>query len=263
MVGSAQPPVRVFPHRRSSVCGALAVLGLVAAVLSACADLRLPEEPPGPLNSGVPVDTPTIAPALLTPAPTHTPVPASALSDASVTPTFGLPLPDPTCEATPQWGLGDVWSNEVVRRRLGCLTGYQVGIPGAELYFEGGHMIWRPDAGRIYVLFGQPDVGSWAAFADSFQPSDPDSDPAIADPTPPSSAQVHGQPKGRFGKLWRENQWLRETLGWALVPYDGSGQALAAIPFDGVVQDFERGALLWNGEVCFVLRTDDMSWTMY
>jgi hypothetical protein len=71
------------------------------------------------------------------------------------------------------------------------------------------------------------------------------------------------QPKGPFGKLWRENGWLRDKLGWAQVPYDGEGRAMSSITFDGVAQDFEHGTLFWNGDICFVLRTDDMSWDMY
>jgi hypothetical protein len=66
---------------------------------------------------------------------------------------------------------------------------------------------------------------------------------------------------GRFGKLWRENAWLRDRLGWALGI--SSGSQVSAAAFNGAVQDFERGVLFWNANVCFVLRTDDMSWDMY
>jgi len=70
-------------------------------------------------------------------------------------------------------------------------------------------------------------------------------------------------PPGRFGKVWRDNPWLKEKLGWA-VPMSGtSGEQGLIHPFGGAVQDFERGVLFWNGNVCFVLRLDDMSWTMY
>jgi len=241
----------------------LILLSLLAVLLTACTEMRLPELPPEPPNPTGPVATPTIAPVLLTPAPTYTPLPTFPPSEASPTPTFGLPLPEPTCLATPMWGLGDVWNNESVRTRLGCLTGEQIGIQGEELYFQQGHMLWRPDTNLIYVLLHSLQSEGWSAFVDTFQPSDPDSDPVIVEPTPPSGVQVYMQPRGRFGKLWRENDWLREKLGWALVPYDEHGHALLSKAFDGVVQDFERGVLLWNGDVCFVLRADDMSWTMY
>jgi hypothetical protein len=237
---------------------------LGAIVLTGCGALRLPELAPEPPNPAVPAHTPTLAPLLLTPAPTQTPLPTSSASEASPTPTFGLPLPEPTCSATPMWGLGDVWNNESVRTRLGCPVGEQVGVQGEELYFENGHMLWCPDIGLIYVLFDTPwQPEGWGAFVDTFQPSDPDSDPTVVEPTPALGVQVYMQPKGQFGKLWRENGWLRDKLGWAQVPYDGEGRAMSSIHFDGVAQDFEHGTLFWNGDVCFVLRTDDMSWDMY
>jgi hypothetical protein len=251
---------RVVPYILLILCS------LVVFVLSGCQGLRLPDEPPKPPNPGGPANTVTIAPVLLTPAPTHTPLPTSPPSEASPTPTFALPLPDPTCNATPMWGLGDVWSNEKVRTRLRCPTADQVGIQGEELYFQNGHMIWRPDVGLIYVLVNTPwQPEGWGAFVATFQPPDPESDPTIVEPTPMSGSggKIYSQPLGRFGKLWRENAWLRESLGWARVPYDEEGQPQSGIGFDGAVQDFEHGVLLWNGDVCFVLRTDDMSWDMY
>jgi hypothetical protein len=160
--------------------------------------------------------------------------------------------------------LGQVWSNESVRTRLGCLTGEQAGIQGEELYFERGHMLWRPDTGFIYVLFDSPwQPEGWGAFTDTDDPTEADTAPTVVGPTPQSGAPVHMQPKGRFGKLWRENPWLQEKMGLALVPYDDGGKAMPILRFNGAVQDFEHGTLLWNGAVCFVLRTDDMSWDMY
>lgn len=259
---------RVLKNRSlgALLCSLLALVALVVIALTGCASLRLPDQPPEPPNPVNSIDTPTIASLLLTPAPSRTPPPTLPPSEASPTPTFALPLPDPTCEATPMWGLGDVWQNEAVRTRLGCMTSEQIAIQGEELYFQGGHVLWRPDTGLMYVLFECPwRPECWGAFADTYQPSDPDSDPTIVEPTPMAGpgGKIHSQPLGRFGKLWRENDWLREKLGWAQVPYDENGEMLPTIRFSGVVQDFERGVLLWNGDICYVLRTDDMSWDMY
>jgi len=250
-------------HLRALPYLGLTLLSLGVLLLTGCSKLRLPELTPEPPGATGPVDTPTLAPALLTPAPTRTPVPISSGVQASPTPTFGLPLPDPICVATPQWGLGEVWRNETVRTRLGCLTADQFGVQGEELYFQNGHMLWRPDAGLIYVLFNAQAAEGWGAFVDTFRPTDAESDPSIVEPTPPAGVQVYAQPTGRFGKIWRENPWLREKLGWALVPYDADGRALPNNRFNGAAQDFERGVLLWNGGVCFVLRIDDMSWIVY
>jgi hypothetical protein len=160
------------------------------------------------------------------------------------------------------WGLGDVWKNESVRTRLGCHVGEQVGVQGEELHFQNGHMLWRPDAGLIYVFFNRLQAEGWGAYVDAFQSSDPDSDPSVLVPTPAPGQSVYAQPTGRFGKLWRENAWLREKMGWAVVQ-NPKDQAARVIRFNGAVQDFAGGVLFWNGVVCFVLRADDMSWDMY
>jgi hypothetical protein len=241
----------------------LAALAVLALLLSSCEAVRFPGMTPQPTSSpGGPGATPTIAPMLLTPAASNTPSPPGPVSSASPTPTFGLPPPQPTCAATPMWGLGDVWRNDAVRRRLGCATGDQLGVEGEEVYFQSGHMLWRPAAGLIYVLFAIDQPDGWGAFVDSFQPGDPDTDPAISASTSASAGTVYDQPTGRFGKLWRENPRVRERLGWA-VKQTSERNAPSMRPFAGAAQDFQGGALLWNGKTCFVLRTDDMSWTMY
>lgn len=254
------------PSHRSQLDWAQAWLGFflcVLAVLTGCGMLRFPGQTPGPFetNPAELVSMPTLAPALLTPAPTNTPAPVSAPL-SSPTPTFGLPLPEPTCLATPMWGLGDVWRNEAVRTRLGCPTGEQIGVQGEEIHFQNGYMIWRPDAGLIYVLFERMQPEGWGAFVDTFQPSDPEVSPTVVEPTPMPGGPLYVQPPGRFGKLWRENAWLREKLGWAVIP-NPKDQNSPVFRFNGALQDFERGVLFWDGVICFVLRTDDMSWDMY
>jgi hypothetical protein len=160
------------------------------------------------------------------------------------------------------WGLGEVWKNERVYTRLGCPVGEQVGVQGEELYFQNGHMLSRPDATLIYVFLEQNLAQGWGAYVDTYQSIDPDSDSTVVVPTPAPGGPLLVPPTGRFGKLWRENAWLREKLGWAVA--ENSKEATLPISrFTGAVQDFERGVLFWNGNVCFVLRTDDMSWDMY
>jgi hypothetical protein len=248
--------------RRIPVPG-LVLASLAAVVLTACNALRFPlltPESPSP-SEVVTISTPTLAPLLLTPVPTPTPEPTSAVVSPTATPTFGLVV-KPTCRSTPMWGLGEVWQNEAVYGRLGCPAGEQIGVQGEELYFQHGHMVSRPEARLIYVFFNQLQAQGWGAYVDTFQPSDPDSDPTAIVPTPSPSGPLLVQPAGRFGKLWRENAWLRETLGWAVAP-NPKDEASAVTSFSGAVQDFEHGVLFWNGNVCFVLRTDDMSWDLY
>jgi len=247
-------------RRRTITCAWVTFVLLSAAVLAGCSTLGFPQPTDETSNPHptVAISTPTVAPLLLTPVPTRTSPPPLPASAASPTPTFGLPLPEPTCDTTPMWGLGDVWSNEDVRTRLGCPTGEQVGVQGEEMYFQNGHVLWRSDLGLIYVLFKPLQPNGWGAFVDTFQPSDPDS----AAPTPAADAQVDIQFTNRFGRLWRDHPWLQERLGGS-INQSVDGEDAFITPFGGAAQDFEGGTLLWNEDVCFVLRTDDMSWTMY
>jgi len=245
---------------RTITSAGLTFLLLTVSVLAGCSTLRFPQPTAESANPHltVAISTPTVAALLLTPVPTRTSPPPLPASASSPTPTFGLPLPEPTCDATPMWGLGDVWSNEDVRTRLGCPAGEQTGVQGEEIYFQNGHVLWRSDVGLIYVLFKPLQPDGWGAFVDTFQPSDPDT----AAPTPAADAQVDVQLAGRFGKLWRDHPWLQERLG-ELIDQDVDGVVTFVTSFGGAAQDFEGGTLFWNGDVCFVLRTDDMSWTMY
>jgi hypothetical protein len=246
-----QKPLRMF------VSVALMLL------LAACEAVRFRGIPP---QATIPLEavvaSPTIAPQLLTPVPTATPSAVPPDVAASPTPTFGLPLPQPTCVSTPQWGLGDVWQNEGVRTRLGCQVSEQLGVQGEEVFFQNGHMLWRPEAGLIYALFAMEQPNGWVALVDTFQPGDADGEPSLTPPAPLAGGAIYDQPRGRFGKLWRDNPHVREKLGWAIKESD-QPDALSTFVFTGAVQDFERGLLFWNGKSCFVLRTDDMSWTMY
>jgi len=248
-------------YRRAWLCEAVLLLCLV---ITACSSLRFRGlTPETPLPSGdPPLLTPTVAPVLLTPVASATELPTSDPVLPTPTPTFGLPLPDPTCDATPMWGLGDVWNNQDVRTRLGCPVTEQLGLQGEEMHFQHGVMILRPDVDLIYVLFERRQPQGWGAYTDGYLESDLGSDPSLVSPTTKPGTLPLLQPTGPFGKLWRENAWLRETLGWAVGNHPDS-TAEAAVAFAGAVQDFEGGVLLWNGSVCFVLRTDDMSWDMY
>jgi len=87
---------------------------------------------------------------------------------------------------------------------------------GAEQHFEQGIMIWVESEDRIYVLFDD-DVFSpkWAAFNDDWEDGQPINDPSL---TPPPGLY---QPERGFGLVWREEQDIRDRLGWAVAPENG------------------------------------------
>lgn len=86
-------------------------------------------------------------------------------------------------------------------------------IQVAEQRFQNGRMFWLQPVDQIWVL-AQDETGkkTWLVYDNTFREGQAESDPSL---TPP--ANFH-QPIRGFGKLWRENPEIRQTLGWALEP---------------------------------------------
>lgn len=91
-------------------------------------------------------------------------------------------------------------------------------IQVAEQVFQGGRMFWLQPNREIWVMVNADATGTygtWMTFQDTFAEGELEIDPEI---TPP----VNGiQPRRGFGKLWRENQEIRDALGWATTPEFG------------------------------------------
>jgi LysM repeat protein len=108
--------------------------------------------------------------------------------------------------------------------------------PAAEQAFEHGRMIWlREIRGQEFrysnVIFVLHDDGQMQRFDDTWTPSEPDHDPALAAPT------GRYQPQRGFGKVWRNHLSVRERLGWALGPeqgFDGAWQTQISEGYAGV-----------------------------
>ncbi|HET7090937.1 MAG TPA: hypothetical protein VFL17_20085, partial [Anaerolineae bacterium] len=102
---------------------------------------------------------------------------------------------------------------------LECPSGPAVISPAAEQVFERGRMIWIESQDKVYVLLGdgQPNApgvppDEFSEFEDTWQPGQPESDPALSPPV------ALFQPLRGFGKVWRSVEWVRDGLGWALAP---------------------------------------------
>ncbi|GIK55905.1 MAG: hypothetical protein BroJett015_15680 [Chloroflexota bacterium] len=93
--------------------------------------------------------------------------------------------------------------------------------PAAEQQFEHGWLIWVGEEDLIYVLY-EDDVFSpkWQAFTDEWDPGDPVSDTTII---PPDGFY---QPLRGFGLVWREQPFVRDRLGWAVVEEVGGDTAV-------------------------------------
>lgn len=97
-------------------------------------------------------------------------------------------------------------------------------ISAVEQVFERGRMLWFRENRRIWVLVGDevdPTSGEWLCFEDTYLDDEIEFDPAFnpAEDTTTESVFPDGvvqQPIRGFGKLWRQNNELRERIGWAL-----------------------------------------------
>ncbi len=89
-------------------------------------------------------------------------------------------------------------------------------IQVAEQVFERGRMFWIQPVEQIWVLIDNGSgSGPWMVFPDNFADGEMESDPSIV----PPAGQF--QPTRGFGKLWRENQEVRNPLGFGLTPEFG------------------------------------------
>ncbi|MCB0212860.1 MAG: serine/threonine protein kinase, partial [Anaerolineae bacterium] len=141
------------------------------------------------------------------------PVPPTATATATETPVptptdTATPEPSPTplgqnCSRTPNSPFESAW--EAQRERLGCPIADLVTIGTiAEEVFEGGHMFWRVDTDRVYVVFDRLSDGTELSEG-RWRLTEPEwkwdgSNPDGIGMTPPPGLV---EPRRGFGWLWR------------------------------------------------------------
>ena len=162
------------------------------------------------------------------------------------------PAPSPTsvpgtsCAIMPVLGFGSVWnSNSTVQTKLGCPTAHEVGVWLGEQTFQGGYMFWRQDETYIYVVYNN---GTWQGYDDTWTSAEPEWDTMIF---PPSG---YYQPKRGFGKVWRDNQNVRNNLQWATTEERG---------FFGSIQNYDGGMMLWSNVRGIFVLYNDGTWARY
>jgi hypothetical protein len=183
-----------------------------------------------------------------TPGPTGTPSRTPAVASPSPPPTLaptGSRTPAPTgsvaqCAILPAGSFLSIWqSDPALQASLGCPTSHHPRVTPAAWEvatayqpFEHGAMIWSDHIGWyaqpvVYVLHAD---GTARRFEDTF---DPAVDPAGGGETPPEGLM---EPSLGFGKVWREQPGVRESLGWAT-----SGETAGV----GRFQTFTGGDVIW------------------
>ncbi|MDX1995952.1 MAG: hypothetical protein SF029_26455 [bacterium] len=92
-----------------------------------------------------------------------------------------------------------------------CPTPVQNQVIVAEQAFQTGRMFYLQPQDEIWVLLndGDGDSGTWLIEEDTFEDGMPMFDPNIQVP------EGLFQPESGFGKLWRENERIRNGLGFA------------------------------------------------
>jgi len=206
-------------------------------------------EPSPSLTAAV---TESPATATETPAPpTDTVEPATATAEPPTdtaepptqtpSPTFTLtpsPSPTPPCAFPAQGPFAGLW--QTYRTQLGCpLSQSPKPVQDAEQAFDAGHMFWRQDNDRAYVVYEQGGLsGSFQAFTGAWSEGDPEYSCAA---TPPPGKI---QPKRGFGAVWCQLGGPGAAIGWGLAEEVGFGPGNG----DPLVQDFQRGFIFRDSD---------------
>jgi hypothetical protein len=183
--------------------------------------LATAELSPTPMGSPAP---PNLLPT--TPAPTL-PLPTVVVLDQPTLPIMVVgPSPTPanvvtpvptqlSCTAAPPLPFAAIWQNITQAQALmRCPAGSPEHINGVWQVFERGVMFWRESDHSIFIISdlairqGQT-TDKWWRMADTWQSGEPENDPSLQ---PPVGMR---QPVRGFGKVWRNNGFVREAVGWA------------------------------------------------
>ena len=171
-------------------------------------------------------DMPTTTPAPTLPLPTAVLLlPTMPIATPGPTPTRAIdaeipPTPTPACEMPPA-PFGAAWASAPeVQAALGCATGTPQTMRGAWQTYEHGVMFWREQDRSIFVLStralqsGQT-TDSWWRFDDTYEEGEPEDNMGL-NPPPGMIMPVRG-----FGKVWRQNGFVRDAVGWAITSETG------------------------------------------
>lgn len=131
------------------------------------------------------------------------PVPVGSPALTPVSQLTSLPTPESTPTVEPTEGptaTPDVFPTPIIGQ-----------ITVAEQTFQNGTMFWLQPIDQIWIATTNEDGEQiWINQDDEFEEGMPESDPDLE---PPAEGLV--QPIRGFGLLWRNDEDLQETLGWA------------------------------------------------
>jgi hypothetical protein len=180
-----------------------------------------------------------------TPTTTNTPVtPGSFAAFAPVGGVGSGSAGGTGCANIPQGVFGAIFQSDPnTQAALGCPLAISASSVGSAYQpFQNGLMIWVSSLGAqpqsaIYALYNN---GTYQRFNDTFQDG---VDPASSGASPPPNFL---EPVRGFGKVWREQSSVRDTLGWATTGESGS---------TAQVLMFERGEMVSVAGQTYILIT--------
>jgi serine/threonine-protein kinase len=197
---------------------------------------------PAQISTNTPPPSDTLVPPTFTPIPpTNTPNPPTNTPRPPTNtpePPTRTPTPTPACAFAPQGAFAGLW--QTYRGRLGCpLTQSPQPIRDAEQAFDNGHMFWREDNDRVYVVYESGSgAGNYRVFEDIWSEGDPEYSCAAS--PPPGRVQ----PKRGFGAAWCLLGGESASIGWGLGEEAGFWPGYG----DPLVQDFERGMIFRDSD---------------
>mgnify|MGYP001817477730 FL=1 len=126
------------------------------------------------------------------------------------------------------------------RDELGCPIDKNARlIQDAEQPFENGHMFWRQDNDRAYVVYEMGgNSGEYQTFTKMWSEGDPEYSCAAS----PPAGKV--QPKMGFGAAWCDLGGPSSAIGWGLGEEAGFGPGYG----DPLVQQFEKGLIFRDSD---------------
>lgn len=170
------------------------------------------------------------------PASTRTAIPAQEVRPTeTVTPTETSIQNGVSCGITVTGRYARLWVQ--YQSDLGCpFSSTEQGVQDAEQKFEHGHMFWRADIDRYYVVYdgGGITYGAWASYSRTMG--------AIQNcpEEPPAGLR---KPISGFGDIWCVLGGANSPTGWAV------DQEYGFVPKQGIsVQDFEHGVIFQDSD---------------
>jgi hypothetical protein len=166
------------------------------------------------------VVTPTLPPSKTpTPTPTQSPTPTltptSTMTNTATATTFLLPTSEiiavTDAVAAPNDQICDSNWFFIEPDPGTCPLYPPTASPGVYQEFQNGVMVWVGSQDAIYVMFNDLTLPRWQVFRDFFNEGMAEEAPNFLVPT----ETVFWQPRRGFGLLWRDNEVLRNRLGWA------------------------------------------------